>query len=258
MDIDHMDYDGKPVEWANQNPWMPMLASRILFVGPSGSGKTNIEMNMIQKGWMEFDRLCVYTKSAQQKMYTKLADMIERVNKKARVTVPFMMESTIDNLVAPEDLDPKQRTIIVVDDFLADKGIRGNSVEDLFFRIRHFNGSIHLLGQSFFTIPKPLRTNCSHYLLFNGACQGTRDIHQMAQAIAGDITFEDFNEIYQNATAQKHGFLYVDKQTNSYRLKYRQGFDGLLSDKVVRRIFRLPASTPLMDEDDIARFKASS
>ena len=70
-----------------------------------------------------------------------------------------------------EDFDKKRRrkVLIIFDDMIfhvmSDKKAQ-QILKDLFVRCRKLNISLCFLTQSYFSVPKDVRLNCTHYILF--------------------------------------------------------------------------------------------
>ena len=78
------------------------------------------------------------------------------------------MDDIYDNI---DDYNPKRKrkVLIVFNDMIAD--VMTNKkfqaiIKDLFIRCRKLNISICFLTQSYFSVPKDVRLNCTHYLIF--------------------------------------------------------------------------------------------
>ena len=63
----------------------------------------------------------------------------------------------------------KRKVLIVFDDMVAD--VMTNKkfqaiIKELFIRCRKLNVSLCFLTQSYFSVPKVVRVNCTHYVIF--------------------------------------------------------------------------------------------
>ena len=235
----------EPIKWRNgakqarrnKDAFMPSSCARMFFIGSSESGKTTTLLNAIMKGWLEFDKLYVYSKSLEQDIFRELADFVSEVAEENSIdkTDLCLMQSSLDHAVSLDEIDPDERPVIILDDVLADRNLRSGTIDDMFWRGRHKGAIVCELGQSFFAVPKEHRTNGTHYALFDGAVQGDSDMVALWRAVSGDLKFENFKNLYfgitqmPSADGKRHEFLFVDKQTSDPRLRYRWGFDQLLN-----------------------------
>jgi hypothetical protein len=120
---------------------------------------------------------------------------------------------------------------------------RSNPLNNLTLRHRHLGGqgygvSIEFAVQTFKTgVTKALRENTQQFLLFL-----TRDanvVEGMYEGIGSHCTLEEFEKMYYHATADPHGFLLVDNNTNDVDRVFRKGWDTFLRgfvDYSVRKI----------------------
>lgn len=109
---------------------------------------------------------------------------------------------------------------------------RSNPLNNLTLRHRHLGGqgygvTIEFAVQTFKTgVTKALRENTQQFLLFI-----TRDhsvVEGMYEGIGSHCTYEEFEKMYDHATADPHGFLLVDNNTNDVDRVFRKGWDTFL------------------------------
>jgi hypothetical protein len=109
---------------------------------------------------------------------------------------------------------------------------RSNPLNNLTLRHRHLGGqgygvSIQFAVQTFKTgVTKALRENTQQFLLFL-----TRDVNViegMYEGIGSHCSLDEFEKMYYHATAEPHGFLLVDNNTNDVDRIFRKGWDTFL------------------------------
>lgn len=109
---------------------------------------------------------------------------------------------------------------------------RSNPLNNLTLRHRHLGGqgfgvSIEFAVQTFKTgVTKALRENTQQFLLFV-----TRDnsvVEGMYEGIGSHCTYDEFVKLYDHATAEPHGFLLVDNNTDDLDKVFRKGWDTFL------------------------------
>ena len=90
--------------------------------------------------------------------------------------------------------------------------------KDLFIRWRKLNISLCFLTQSYFSVPKDVRLNCTHYVIFK--LDNERELQNIAINHSGDIDYKDFVNIYRNCTKEPYNFLTIyTKQLDDKRFK---------------------------------------
>ena len=105
----------------------------------------------------------------------------------------------------------KSKILIVFDDMIADMLNNKNLnlvVTELILRGWKLNISIAFITQSYFSVPKNIRLNYTHYLILK--IPNKRELQQIAFHHSSDIDFKDFINIYKKYTAHPYSFLVID------------------------------------------------
>ena len=85
----NFDSDGD-VNTRHVHHWLLPNSIRCVICGPSGCGKTNLMMNLIMRnGYLNYDKLILYSKSLQQPKYKFLLKWGSELNKAAESEVIF-------------------------------------------------------------------------------------------------------------------------------------------------------------------------
>ena len=102
------------------------------------------------------------------------------------------MEDVYNNV---NDYNPnkKRKIFIVFDDVIAD--IMTNKkfqaiIKELFIRCSKLNTTFAFITQSYFTVPKELRLNSTHYLIMR--IHNKRDLQNIDTNHSADINYKDF------------------------------------------------------------------
>ena len=69
-------------------------------------------------------------------------------------------------------------------------------IKELFIRWRKLNISLVFITQSYFSVPKEVRLNSTHYLIMK--IRNKRELQQIAINHSADIDYKDFLKIYRN------------------------------------------------------------
>ena len=85
-------------------------------------------------------------------------------------------------------------------------------LKELFIRCRKLNISPCFLTQSYFSVPKDVRLNCTHYIIFK--LNNQRELQNIAINHATDIDYKDFVKIYRNFIKELFNFLTTDTTVN--------------------------------------------
>ena len=119
------------------------------------------------------DKIYLYTKDLNKPKYQFLIKKHEDVgikhlnDPKAFIEYSNTMDDIYNNI---DDYSPTREVLIVFDDMIAD--IMTNKkfqtiIKELFIRCRKLNTSLVFITQSYFSVPKELRLNSTHYLIMN-------------------------------------------------------------------------------------------
>ena len=105
----------------------------------------------------------------------------------------------------------KRKILIVFDDLIAD--IMTNKrfqaiIKELFMRCRKLNISLVFITQSYFSFPKDVRLNSTHYLIIKN--NNKRELQNIAIYHSADIDYEDFIKIYRECRKEPYNFLTID------------------------------------------------
>ena len=68
------------------------------------------------------------------------------------------------------------------------------------------------LTQSYFRVPKDVRLNCTHYIIFKLIKK--RELQNIAISDSADSDYIDFIEIYKKCTKEPFNFLTIDSRVN--------------------------------------------
>ena len=223
---------------------LPTWPFRMAAVGPSGCGKSTVVANMLMNDELKlpFDRVFVISPTLHQPIYELMIDHYRKIDEKIRSELERELkkrkvsEEKIDEALETlkptaefhvsvdqfdiESLDPTQRNLVVLDDIVLEKNQR--EYINLYVHGRHRNISPIYLSQSFFDIPKPIRKNCSCYLLF----KMNKKERRMLAPCCSDLETDDFNGMFD--TLPRYSFIMIDNQPRHPQMRYRRNFDELL------------------------------
>ena len=101
----------------------------------------------------------------------------------------------------------EKKILIVFDDMsshvMSDKKAQ-KILKELFIRCRKLNISLCSLTQSYFSVPKDVRLNYTHYIIFK--LNNKRELQNIAINHSADIDYKDFVKIYRDCTREPYNF----------------------------------------------------
>ena len=126
------------------------------------------------------------------------------------------------------NLRMKRKILIVFDGMIA--GIMTKrfqaAIKGLFIRCRKLNISLVFFTQSYFSAPKEVRLNSTHYLIIK--VHNKRELNNIATNHSADIDYEDLLKIYRNCTKEPYSFLTIDTTLLADNLlRFRKNLDSL-------------------------------
>ena len=123
------------------------------------------------------------------------------------------MDDVYDNI---DDYNTKRKRkfLIVFDDMITD--IMNNKrfqaiIKELFIRCRKLNISLAFIIQSYFSVPKEVRLNSTHYLIVK--IHNKKELQQIAINHSADIDYKDFLKIYRSCTKEPYSFFTTNTTT---------------------------------------------
>ena len=81
-------------------------------------------------------------------------------------------------------------------------------IKELFIRCRKLNVLLIFITQSYFSVPKDIRLNSTHYLIIK--INNRIELKNIASDHSADIDYQDFKKIYRECTKEPYNFLTID------------------------------------------------
>ena len=120
------------------------------------------------------------------------------------------MDDILDN-IEDNNKKRKRKVLIIFDDIIShvmsDKKAQ-QILKELFIRCRKLNIALCFLTQYYFSVPKDVRLNCTHYIIFKS--NNKRKLQNIAINHSVDIDYKDFIKIYRNCTKEPFNVLPTD------------------------------------------------
>ena len=143
-----------------------------MIIGGSGSGKTNSLLNLINEQ-NDIEKIYLYARDLNEPKYKILIKNRKDAGIKYLNDPNAFIESsnTMDDVyenIHDYNSNRKIKILIVFDDMIAD--IMTNKkfqsiIKELFIRCRKLNISLIFITQPYFSVPKDVRLNSTHYLI---------------------------------------------------------------------------------------------
>ena len=121
----------------------------------------------------------------------------------------------------------KEQILIVFDDMIMTNKKFEVIIKELLIRCRKINISLVFITQSYFSVPKEVRLNSTHYFIMK--IYNKRELQNIAINHSADIDYKDFMKIYRECTKDRFNFLTINTTLPSCNLlRFRKNlFDTL-------------------------------
>lgn len=220
-------YEVIPKELLNQNknPRFKFHGLKSIFrgllIGPSGSGKTNTLLNLIHAFRGTYDKIVLITKNSDEPLYN------------------FMKEKIGDDLEVFEGLShvppleefktlygSKSQILCVFDDMVLEGKKEMARIEEFYIRCRKICGGVAVifLSQSYFKIPKIIRSNANYCLIKK--ITSKKDLKLIMSEYNLPYTINELTTIYENTTKDITDFMLIDVDASPEQ-RVRHKFDVL-------------------------------
>lgn len=207
----------------------------VIFSGKTGCGKTLVLLNMLLR-YMCVDTITIITRDTEEDKYKLLEEkfrvFIDAKNEVFGTDVKFddvfKIYGDINDTPDLLDFDKGLQNMVVFDDMATEKNMK--KVRVLFSAARKMNCTCFFLTQNYYSVDKFIRNNAVSLILFRN--DSKRDLQLIAADFAGELKFDDFLNIYNEAVKEIHQFLYMNKNSSN---KYRKGFNCVLKTRFQKK-----------------------
>lgn len=188
-----------------------VIPFRMLIIGSSNSGKTNVLLNLINIMPDTFNQIIVCTRNADEPLYNFL---------KMKLKDNFHIIENLNELPLLDSFDKKLNHLVVFDDMVLTK--KQNDIEEYFIRSRKLNISVVYISQSYFKIPKIIRSNVNYIILKK--LSSSRDIALILTDYTLALDRDNIIKLYRDATNDKIDFLMIDIDNFDRNKIFRKNF----------------------------------
>jgi hypothetical protein len=205
------------------------LPARILGVGPTGSGKTNVILNLI-KYISIWDKICLLTKNPDEELYTHLIETCRALEKKHK-TKMLLVISSIKDLPAVSDFNPKENSFLLVDDMICEKKADLKKIEEFWIRGRKQGVTMAFLTQGYYETPIMIRKN-SNYIIIK-KLNSQNDLKRILKEYQLGISVDELQAMYHHCVdtpsdaPQNTRFFMIDLNTPDQHMRFRDKFEPI-------------------------------
>ena len=201
-----------------------------MIIGGSGSGKTNALLNLTNEQ-NDIDKIYLYARDLNEPKYKILIKKREDAGIKhlndpnAFIECSNTMDDVYEN-IHDYNSSRKRKVLIVFDDMIADIMTNNKFLANFLPISRKLIISLVFITQSYFSVPKDVRLNSTHYLIMKINIK--RELQNIAINHSADTEYKDFVKIYKECTRKLLNFLTIDTTLSaSDPLRFRKNlFDS--------------------------------
>jgi hypothetical protein len=197
------------------NKILPSIPFRLIIYAPSYSGKSNLILNLIKKKQFYKNifkkNIFIFSKTA----FDDYTDLNIPDNNIFDIFNYDVIQSIMEEQQKLIEQNINTNILFIIDDMITELSNNDKILKELYFYGRHYNISLILTSQTYHAVPKNIRLNSSHIILFK---LPDDDIKHLTKElpINGDI----FDEFYNECVSENYGFMYIDLKNKKYYCKF--------------------------------------
>jgi hypothetical protein len=193
------------------------LPFRMCVVAPSGSGKTNFVLNLISifsRGRGSFASCDIITRNKDEPLYRWLILKCDQIN----------IKEGMESIPSLDKMDKEINHLVIFDDLVLAKD--QSRIENYYIRARKLNCSVIYLSQSYYRIPKIIRSNCNYMCILK--LSGNREVKMILSEFGLGVSKEELLRLYTEATAEKFQPLIIDLDEEPPK-RFRKGLTEIMN-----------------------------
>ena len=173
----------------------------------------------VKKDWKQFEDALKYAKVYKKIMNTGTPPTLEE---------SYILESR-NNKIPPSLRKPSH--MVIVDDCQGTDMYslaRRDLMNHVTIKHRHIPITICYLMQSWSGLPRVIRLNATHFIIYK-----TGDLKQLKQIyenFATYVNFDEFMKVYDYAVSKPHCFLFIDTDPKDTSMRFRSGFNEFIGE----------------------------
>lgn len=192
------------------------IDSRILVIGASGQGKTNWLNNYIYLSPNTFSHIHIVFKEFEP-LYEYLRDSL-----KGKITFYDDLNKLPDLKEIRKNRDKDDEQLVVIDDWIAEIH-KYPKIVDFAIRCRKCNITFIFIAQSYFKIPKPIRSQMTYLILLK--VSSGKDLRLIMGDFALGLELDELQDIYKDATKIKmKDFMKIDVNSGEANKKFSKNW----------------------------------
>lgn len=219
--------DGEEKKDPNIPEPIPQGNFTMVMVAPTKSGKTVTICNLLYRAYKNHYDEVIYISptidldKTLSKNVKKDDDLVKISDKEDLKNIDHIIEELVES--QKQKGDERKKILVILDDMIGYFKKTKSTLDDTPALSRHYSISFIIVTQVFTALPPRLKKNAHYFLIFK--IINKYDLEQIEKQIG--CNFENFEELYKEATKDKYNFLYLDNS----EMKAYKNFEELLWSK---------------------------
>jgi hypothetical protein len=126
-----------------------------------------------------------------------------------------------------DKMDKDVNHLVIFDDLVLAKD--QSRIENYYIRARKLNCSVIYLSQSYYRIPKIIRSNCNYMCILK--LSGNREVKMILSEFGLGVSKEELLRLYTEATSEKFQPLIIDMDEEAPK-RFRRGLTTIMEVKL--------------------------
>ena len=242
LNIEALSNKSSYIKQPTDYKYLPTIPNRIALLAQSNSGKTVLIINMLKKVYLDlYDDVLIIShsinldpawnelrgSSAKSNKFIQDENMMDEYDSEK-------LKEFIDRHIKIRELQKKEhkrrlgQVLVILDDIIDNREVVHSSSDSilntLFIRGRHSGISVWFSSQKFkLSIPRIVRLNCSHYIIFRLGQKSERD--DVLAEFSALVDMNTLLDIYTDATSEPYSFLYIDRTKHNLNEIFHKKFN---------------------------------
>ena len=127
-----------------------------------------------------------------------------------KLPIDEIFHSSNEEIIPISEMEDRNQKVVIFDNYVCEKN--QNDIINYFIQGRHKNCCVIYLSQSYYKTPKDIRTNCSHFIIFESPSKRENE------AIYNEHRID--KEAYKRSFKIEYDVLYIDKPRKIAKMNF--------------------------------------
>lgn len=218
-------FKSSKITYSNEDVIKVSIPARLLILGSSGVGKTNYLLNLMRE-ISAFTKIYLFVKDPEEPLYAFMIDHYQKIEKRlqkksGKMEQLIFFSNDPSEIPSYDFFDKKDSSLVIFDDLINEKSKDLARCANLFTMGRKHNVSCCFISQSYFQIPKIIRSNSDYIFILR--VNTLRDLNRILGEYQLGATRDQIEMMYREATKKRGDALMIDVAGDD-SMRYRKNF----------------------------------